>query len=76
MDQISGALLFANFAVIGSIMLGLAKKAGAIRHPHFQTEKVLTLETSATTILCDKWLNQLWRRRLLLLREVFGTRRN
>lgn len=69
MDQISGALLFANLAVIGSIMLGLAKKAGAIRHPHFQAEKVLTLETSATTILCDKWLNQLWRRLLL---EVFG----
>jgi hypothetical protein len=62
MDQISGALLFANFAVIGSIMLALAKKAGAIRHPHFPAEKVLTLETSATTILCDKWLNQLWRR--------------
>jgi len=66
-------LRFANFAVIGSIMFGLAKKAGAIRHPHFQAEKVLTLETSATTIFCDKWLNQLRRRRLL---EVFGTRRN
>ena len=41
MDQLSGALLFANFAGIGSIMLGLAKKARAIRHPALSSRKGL-----------------------------------
>jgi hypothetical protein len=73
MDQISGALLFANFAVIGSIMLGLGEKGWSNSTSAFSSRKVLTLETSATTILCDKWLNQCggggcW--------KVFGTRRN
>lgn len=73
MDQISGALLFANFAVIGSIMLALGEKSWGNSTSALSSRKVLTLETSATTILCEKWLNQLWWRRL---REVFGTRRN